>query len=104
MIAHQGSDRHVLHLPMALEFWEQSLLSAPAVVEGHDIFVLGGFIGHDDLEVESPLVRDEQIQLEGFLVELSDSVADTHQAVAPLPLLGFPGSLKEEELPSFIDC
>src|SRR3989338_6695381 len=82
LIAGQGAYRHVIHLALALELPEEVFLSSPTVVEGHDFLHPGAFVGQDHLEVVAPLMRDKQIQLDGFFVLLGDFVAQKDTAVA----------------------
>jgi len=49
LIAHQGPHRHVVHLALALELGEDTLLGAPAFVEGDDLVDPGALVGHDHL-------------------------------------------------------
>jgi len=98
LIAGQSAHGDVIHLALALELAEEVLLSPPTVVEGHDFLHPDMFVGQDHLEVVAPLMRDKQIQLDGFLVLLGDFVAQKDKAVAPIPTLGLPGGFKERPL------
>ena len=59
LIAHQDPHRHVVHLALALEVGKDTLLGAPAFVEGDDLADPGALVGHDHLEVVAGLLGNE---------------------------------------------
>src|SRR4051794_39183279 len=99
LVAGEGSCRHVVELALGLQLRKHAFLSPAAVMEDNDVASPNRFVRDNHLKLIAVDLRDEEIQLDRFLVTNDDGAgADKEEPLAAAPGLGLPLALEVAEV------